>query len=110
MPLCGLPDPSTWPNSCNLNCYADGTDTIGWHADDEDLFQGRHDHCRIVSLSLGAERTFEVRPIGGEEGASASCRLRLKSGDLCTMEGYMQRHFEHRIPKGGSSTPLRVNL
>merc|ERR1712187_953296 len=31
MPLCGYSDPSQWPNSCNLNCYADGTDSIGWH-------------------------------------------------------------------------------
>lgn len=40
MPLVGLPERETWPNSCNLNCYTDGTDGIDWHTDDEPLFQG----------------------------------------------------------------------
>ena len=55
MPACGLPDAAQWPNSCNLNCYADGTDSIDWHADDEDLFRGLVSDCRIISLSLGQD-------------------------------------------------------
>mmetsp|Transcript_138081 Transcript_138081/g.441148 ORF Transcript_138081/g.441148 Transcript_138081/m.441148 type:complete len:715 (-) Transcript_138081:89-2233(-) len=110
MPACGLPDPVSWPNSCNLNCYADGSDAIDWHADDEPLFQGRHQDCRIISLSLGETRNFELRLAGleGEEGEK--CQLRLVGGDLCTMEGHIQRHYVHRVPKSVGKTRLRVNL
>lgn len=107
MPLCGLHNPSTWPNCCNLNCYADGTDTLGWHSDDEALFTGDSGHCRIISLSLGAERKFELRT---KESQSPLCKLSLSSGDILTMEGLTQKYYEHRIPKGGKLTRLRVNL
>ena len=89
MPICGLADPTQWPNSCNLNLYEavfeedldghgmkhpkiwyrwdwvhshrifswsldsldpshwkissqqDGGMSVGWHSDDESLFQGK---------------------------------------------------------------------
>merc|ERR1719491_2217698 len=41
MPLCGI-GPEGWPNSCNINHYEDGWEGVGWHADDEPLFQGAH--------------------------------------------------------------------
>merc|ERR1711972_294518 len=50
MPLCGLQQEDTWPNSCNLNLYDDGGMSVGWHADDERLFQARFVDCRIISL------------------------------------------------------------
>merc|ERR1712232_1186276 len=63
MPACGLADPTLWPNSCILNCYADGKDGVDWHSDDESLFGGlAHTNERIISLALGSERLFEVRP------------------------------------------------
>ena len=46
------------PNSCNLNLYSHGTQQVGWHDDSESLFES--DDVRIISLSLGAARTFEV--------------------------------------------------
>ncbi|OLP76421.1 hypothetical protein AK812_SmicGene43643 [Symbiodinium microadriaticum] len=63
MPLCGFPkeEAEDWPNSCNVNLYADGTDYLDWHADDEPLFGGRHGDCCIISLSLGQERPFQLR-------------------------------------------------
>merc|ERR1719296_77345 len=108
MPACGLSDPETWPNSCNLNCYADGSDAIDWHADDEALFQGTSRNSCIVSLSLGETRTFELKlkdqeqpEICGSPSGEAppKCQLRLQSGDICTMEGMVQKHYLHRIPK-----------
>jgi len=111
MPLCGLHDPLTWPNSCNLNCYSDGTDALDWHADDEPLFAGREKDIRIISLSLGQERTFELRLASGDRGDVPAVKLRLANGDLCTMEGLAQRHYEHRVPRaGGKACRLRVNL
>ena len=29
-----------WPDSCNLNLYESGDHSVGWHSDDEFLFQG----------------------------------------------------------------------
>merc|ERR1712107_154362 len=75
MPLCGLPNPRSWPNSCNLNCYADGSDSIDWHADDEPLFQGQALDCRIISLSLGEVRTFELKLAEEAEAGTSKCQL-----------------------------------
>merc|ERR1712176_132172 len=60
MPLCGITATREWPNSCNLNLYADGNQTVGWHADNEALFQGAFQDCAIISLSLGQTRRFEM--------------------------------------------------
>merc|ERR1712060_943368 len=61
MPCCGSNHSSEWPNSCNLNLYTGGDMSVGWHADDEQLFQGKSRDCRILSLSLGATRSFDLR-------------------------------------------------
>ena len=34
------------PNSCNVNLYEDGMDAVGWHCDDEELFQS---HTKLQS-------------------------------------------------------------
>eukprot|EP00927_Polykrikos_kofoidii_P055078 TRINITY_DN49393_c0_g1_i1.p1 TRINITY_DN49393_c0_g1~~TRINITY_DN49393_c0_g1_i1.p1 ORF type:complete len:496 (+),score=66.91 TRINITY_DN49393_c0_g1_i1:50-1537(+) len=108
MPLCGLSNPSSWPNSCNLNRYDDGWGSVGWHADDEKLFQGKHRDCLILSLSLGQTRSFSVRTWydGGWEDS-----FTLADGDLCTMEGMFQKHYQHAILKEyeGGVRP-RINL
>jgi len=111
MPLCGLTSREEWPNSCNLNLYEDGGMSVGWHSDDESLFQGRFSDIRIISLSLGQARTFELRELGIEEGADsrAKYKMRLENGDLCTMEGLTQKHYQHRVPKEEASGP-RINL
>merc|ERR1712048_1176836 len=49
MPLCGILRRTDWPDSANLNRYS-GTDSIGWHADDEPLFGGLVQDTRIISL------------------------------------------------------------
>lgn len=114
MPMCGLQDPESWPNGCNLNFYADGSDSLDWHADDEPMLGGCDSDCRIISLSFGAERSFEVRLADETAAASGTecteCQLRLRSGDLCTMEGLTQRHYVHRLPKAGGKIPRRLNL
>lgn len=109
MPLCGIFERSAWPNSCNLNRYADGSDGLDWHADDEDLFQGRETDCCIISLSFGSERAFEVR-LADEAQGTTFRRLNLGNGDMCTMEGLVQQHYVHRIPKASKNTRVRVNL
>mmetsp|Transcript_35309 Transcript_35309/g.104903 ORF Transcript_35309/g.104903 Transcript_35309/m.104903 type:complete len:377 (-) Transcript_35309:13-1143(-) len=109
MPLCGLTKREEWPNSCNLNLYEDGAMSVGWHADDEKLFQGRWRDIRIISVSLGETRTFELRTIAAEDGERAKYKMRLGDGDICTMEGLTQKHYSHRVPKEDANGP-RINL
>mmetsp|Transcript_120068 Transcript_120068/g.224461 ORF Transcript_120068/g.224461 Transcript_120068/m.224461 type:complete len:339 (-) Transcript_120068:71-1087(-) len=104
MPLCGLHAREAWPNSCNLNLYVDGQHSVGWHADNESLFQGKVRDMRVISLSLGQSRKFELRC------GKAFHRLNLDSGDLCTMEGLTQKHFLHRVPKENGCKRPRINL
>ncbi|CAJ1328829.1 unnamed protein product [Effrenium voratum] len=104
MPLCGIQQPEEWPNSCNLNLYMDGAHSVGWHADNEALFQGKVRDCRIISLSLGQTREFEL--MCGQDFH----RLELADGDLCTMEGMTQKYYKHRVPKMPGKVRERINL
>lgn len=113
MPHCGLGDEAFWPNSCNLNLYEDGGASVGWHADDEDLFRGKSRETLIVSLSLGATRRFEMRarPSRGNEARQERISgLLLHSGDVITMEGMFQRHYQHRVPEERDPRGPRINL
>merc|ERR1712070_1277601 len=74
MPFFGLPHAADWPNSCNLNLYDTGDSSVAWHADDEALFNGKFQDVRILSLSLGSRRTFEMRP-NLQNSSSASARM-----------------------------------
>lgn len=72
---------------------------MGWHADDEQLFQGRFIDARVLSISFGAERKFELRTNWPDEeetkdGRGGVKRVTLRNGDLMTMEGMMQKHFQ----------------
>lgn len=110
MPLTGLTDQSQWPNSCNLNLYEDGGMSVGWHSDDESLFQGKFKDIRIISFSLGVRRKFEIRANWPGEGERPIKTIMLGDGDLCTMEGMLQKHFQHRVPKEGNVDGERINL
>jgi len=41
---------------------------------------------------------------------SESIRLRLSDGDICTMEGLLQKHYRHRVPVERPSMAPRINL
>lgn len=110
MPLCGHSDPTSWPNSCNLNLYDDGGMSVGWHSDDEQIFQGKFKDIRIISFSLGAKRKFEIRANWPAPGEPPVRTIMLGDGDLCTMEGMMQKHFQHRVPKEGYIEGPRINM
>jgi len=110
MPLCGLSQPEHWPNCCNANLYEGGGMSVGWHSDDERLFQGKFMDCRIISLSLGTRRKFELRLNWPEPGDQTVQRLLLGDGDLCTMEGMFQKHLQHRVPREENVVGPRINL
>eukprot|EP00928_Gymnodinium_smaydae_P008635 TRINITY_DN13139_c0_g2_i1.p1 TRINITY_DN13139_c0_g2~~TRINITY_DN13139_c0_g2_i1.p1 ORF type:complete len:610 (+),score=86.05 TRINITY_DN13139_c0_g2_i1:102-1832(+) len=110
MPRCGLQAPAEMPNSCNMNLYEDGSMSVGWHSDDERLFQGKFRDCGIISLSLGTRRKFELRLNWPAEGERSSYMLMLGNGDLCTMEGMTQKHMQHRVAREANVNAPRINL
>ncbi|QGZ64127.1 alpha-ketoglutarate-dependent dioxygenase AlkB family protein [Paraburkholderia acidisoli] len=90
-------------NSVLLNRYRTGTDSMGWHADREPELGSEP---VIASLSLGAERRFDLR-----HNATGVVRaFRLMSGSLLVMKGRTQAEWRHRVPKAPSVNGERVNL
>jgi alkylated DNA repair dioxygenase AlkB len=102
MPLCGLEQRASWPNSCSLNRYSPAVG-IDWHTDDTPLFQGMTRDCCVISLSLGSRRPFELRRATSDRYAPIDCRLQLNGGDLMTMEGMTQRYYHHWLPRTGQA-------
>eukprot|EP00435_Cladocopium_sp_Y103_P072368 s3_g40.t1 len=101
------------PNSCVANLYADGMESVDWHADNEPLFEGLLGDCRIVSLSLGETRRFDLRRrrgLSNPQHHPERVSVDLQHGDLITMEGCFQKHWYHRVPKAGGVTRPRINL
>ena len=100
------------PNSCNINLYRDGNDQVGWHADDEPLFEGEYNDVCILSLSLGSSRTFQVKKKGvkGVGRNEATSSFVVSHGDLCTMEGRFQRHYLHAVLREPDVQEPRINL
>ena len=83
------------------NLYRDGRDSVAWH---RDKVADRHDSM-VAIVSLGAARTFAIRPHGGGEAQ----RFELGWGDLIVMGGSMQQHWEHAVPKAaGASARISV--
>lgn len=75
-----------------VNRYRDGSDMLGWHADDEaDLGEAPV----LAAVSVGAERMFRVRPRGG----GASVGRTLGHGSLLLMWGNSQRDYKHCLPR-----------
>ena len=96
MPILGINDPSQWPDSCNLNWYRGGWDSVAWHADSEDLLQGKQQPIRIISLSLGDSTAFQVRE---QQQGSTVVTQTLSDGDLCLMDGTFHQYYKHQVPK-----------
>lgn len=84
--------------------------SVGWHSDDEALFQGKFRDIAIISLSLGCQRKFELRTNWPEDGEKPVRKLWLGNGDLMSMEGMVQKHYQHRVPKEDAVSSPRINL
>ncbi len=90
-------------NSVLANAYRDGSDAMGWHADDEPELGP---DPVIASLSLGAKRHMLVRPKKGGK----SIRMELENGSLLVMESGAQLDWMHSIPRTTRPSGLRINL
>ena len=90
-------------NSVLINLYRNGIDSNGWHADDEKELG--NDPC-IASLSLGAERIFELK----HNQTKKKIKLKLEHGSLlCMMQG-SQKYWKHQLPKDKTINEPRINL
>lgn len=87
-----------------LNFYRDGSDSNGWHSDDE---KELGENPVIVSISLGAERTFRLRH---KKDKTQKKNLILQHGSLLIMKGETQHHWQHCIPKSKKDIKPRINL
>jgi alkylated DNA repair dioxygenase AlkB len=92
-------------NSVLCNLYRNGQDSVGKHSDNEPELGPSP---LIVSLSLGATRTFKVQPKPKSDGLKLG--LSLNAGDLLVMYGRTQETHEHWVPKEPKVTEARINL
>jgi hypothetical protein len=88
-------------NYCLLNRYRSGSDSVGWHADNEPGMGNV-----IGSASLGATRTFRIRHNAAKEMRTFS----LGNGTLIIMAGTMQQFWKHDVPKTTETIGERINL
>ncbi len=87
-----------------LNQYRDGKDSNGWHADNE---KELGTNPIIASLSLGAERVFQLKHNTISE---AKKNIILEHGSLLLMKGSTQHFWKHQIPKTTKPIGNRINL
>ena len=90
-------------NRALVNYYRQGCDSVDWHADDEPELGPAP---VIASVSLGAERVFQLRNNHSKERLSLS----LPHGSLLLMGPGIQAHWQHRLAKVTSMQESRVNF
>ena len=86
-------------NSCLANLYRDGTDSMGYHSDNEPELGPRP---TIASVSLGDRRRFVLR-----HRTPARWSWDLGQGDLLVMRDESQSDYAHAVPK--TSRPGRAS-
>jgi len=91
-------------NTALLNLYRNGTDSMGWHRDNE---QALGPEPIIASISFGAVREFQFRHYQTKEHLQ---KLPLAHGSLLMMRGTTNTFWEHRIPKTTKPLLPRINI
>ena len=90
-------------NSCLANLYRDGTDSMGYHSDNEPELGLRP---TIASVSLGDRRRFVLR----HRTSGAGWSWDLGHGDLLVMRDESQSDYAHAVPKTSRAVGPRMNL
>ena len=94
-------------NSCLINYYRNGQDSIKPHFDSMDLF-GPEPFICILSLGASREIVFKRRCYNPDNPKSLrldpqakhlGCRIRLEEGSLLIMSGATQKYYQHEIVK-----------
>lgn len=87
-----------------LNLYRDGSDSMGWHRDNE---KELGPEPFIASVSFGASRTFHMRLYDDKK---VKRTLSLGDGSLLVMAEATQRFWEHSVPKTARKIGPRINI
>jgi alkylated DNA repair dioxygenase AlkB len=90
--------------TAGLCLYRDGSDSVAWHGDR--IARESPRDTLVAILSLGATRTFALRPRSGGPGL----RLQIGHGDLLVMGGSCQRTWLHAIPKTTHCLGARISV
>ena len=85
-----------------VNWYADGRHYIGAHSDDERQLRPG---SPIVTVSLGATRTFRIR-----HGKIILRNVPVSHGKVLAMCGLFQRELKHEVPKTAKVHARRISL
>lgn len=91
-------------NSVLLNWYRDGVDYMNYHADDE---KELGENPVIGSVNFGATRRFVIRRKADKK---EKVEFPLQHGTLLIMQGAMQHHWQHTVPKQRRVKESRINL
>ena len=91
-------------DSCLVNLYRDGSDAVAWHAD---TVRKVLTNPLVATVSLGARRSFLLRPAGGGPVAR---RYAPGEGDLVVMGGACQHEWHHTVPRERSASGARMSI
>lgn len=91
-------------STCLLNLYRDGSDSNGWHADNE---KELGNNPVIASVSLGQPRYFQMKH---RRQRDQKLKILLEPGSLLLMKGPTQHHWLHQLPKSKKPMQARINL
>jgi alkylated DNA repair dioxygenase AlkB len=90
--------------TAGLCLYRDGRDSVALHGDR--FGRGSTQDTIVAIVSLGAPRSFVLRPRGGGQ----TLRHEVGHGDLLVMGGSCQRTWEHGIPKTARPVGPRISV
>lgn len=88
-------------NSVLANLYRNGSDSMGWHSDNEPEM----DTSLIASVSFGQERVFKLRNKISKEKID----IKLENNSILLMYNF-QDNWQHSISKTKSAVGQRINL
>lgn len=90
-------------NTCLLNLYHNGSEGMGWHADNEKTLDPT---APIASISLGATRSFRFK----HKTKELKSTVDLPSGSLLMMYPPTQEFWLHTLTKTTKVNAPRINL
>ena len=88
-------------NAVLANYYRDGSDSMGWHSDNEPEM----DSSLIASVSFGGTRSFRFR----NKLSGQTISMELLDRSLLLMCN-MQQEWQHALPKSKRALQPRINL
>ena len=96
-------------DTIGFNLYRDGRDSVAWHGDRERYV---HEDPVVAIVSVGAPRSFQLRPRAGRTGSDGGehHQFLVGQGDLLVMGGACQHDWEHCVPKVAHAPGPRLSI